>query len=70
MTFPNTSTDIPDELLSAQEEGKVVFFCGAGISYDAGIPVFDGLLDKTAQGLKHERVARNGDSEGVVSRNL
>lgn len=22
MTFPNTSTDIPDELLSAQEEGK------------------------------------------------
>lgn len=36
MTFPNTSTDIPDELLPAQEEGRVVFFCGAGISYDAG----------------------------------
>lgn len=52
MTFPNTSTDIPDELLSAQEEGKVVFFCGAGISYDAGIPVFDGLRDDKSMFVK------------------
>lgn len=36
MAFSNTSTDIPDELLSAQEEGKVMFFCGAGILHDAG----------------------------------
>lgn len=54
MIFPSTSTDIPEDLLSAQEEGKVVFFCGAGISCDAGIPMFNGLLDETALGLKHE----------------
>lgn len=54
MRFNATNTDIPEELLSAQEEGRVVFFCGAGISYDAKIPVFDGLLKKTAEGLNHE----------------
>ena len=28
-------------------------FCGAGISYDAGIPLFRGLLDRTAKGINH-----------------
>lgn len=45
MTFQNTSCDIPDDLIFKHEEGKVVFFCGAGISYDAGIPVFKGLYE-------------------------
>lgn len=31
-----------------------MFFCGAGISYDAKIPVFEGLLQDTAEGLNHE----------------
>ena len=53
MTFPGTTTDIPEELLKYQEEGRVVFFCGAGISYDAGIPLFKGLLDRTAKGINH-----------------
>ena len=55
MVFPNTSTDIPEELLQAQEEGRVVFFCGAGISYDAKLPLFKGLLDDTAKKLNHKR---------------
>ena len=38
--------DIPDSLLEAHEEGRVVFFCGAGISYPAGLPGFQGLVDK------------------------
>ena len=36
MQFINDGPDVPDELLRAHEEGKVIFFCGAGISYPAG----------------------------------
>ena len=32
--------------MDAHEEGRVVFFCGAGISYPAGLPDFKGLVDK------------------------
>lgn len=43
--IPN-GPDIPDALLQAHEEGRVVFFCGAGISFPAGLPGFDGLVRK------------------------
>ena len=36
--------DIPKHLLKAHEDGNVVFFCGAGISYPAGLPDFKGLV--------------------------
>ena len=45
MQFITNGPDIPDELLQAHEEGKVVFFCGAGISYPAGLPGFGGLVE-------------------------
>ncbi|UJX41557.1 SIR2 family protein [Desulfovibrio sp. JY] len=45
MQFVKDGPDIPEVLLQAQEEGKVVFFCGAGISYPAGLPDFKGLVD-------------------------
>lgn len=32
--------------LQAHEDGRVVFFCGAGISYPAGLPGFSGLVNK------------------------
>ena len=35
MQFITNGPDIPDVLLQAHEEGRVVFFCGAGISYPA-----------------------------------
>jgi hypothetical protein len=38
--------EIPDPLLQAHEEGRVVFFCGAGISHPAGLPGFKGLVDE------------------------
>ena len=44
MQFVINGPDIPDALLQAHEEGRVVFFCGAGISYPAGLPGFDGLV--------------------------
>jgi hypothetical protein len=46
MQFVANGTDIPDELLQAHEEGRVVFFCGAGISYPAGLPGFKGLVEQ------------------------
>lgn len=46
MQFVANGPDIPDELLQAHEEGRVVFFCGAGISYPAGLPGFKGLVKK------------------------
>lgn len=45
MQFVTHGPDIPDELLQAHEEGKVVFFCGAGISYPAGLLDFKGLVE-------------------------
>ncbi|WP_199221450.1 anti-phage defense-associated sirtuin Dsr1 [Desulfonatronum sp. SC1] len=32
--------------MQAHEDGRVVFFCGAGISYPARLPGFAGLIDK------------------------
>ena len=46
MQFILNGPDIPNALLQAHEEGRVVFFCGAGISYPAGLPGFKGLVDK------------------------
>lgn len=45
MQFIANGPDIPDALLQAHEDGRVVFFCGAGISYPAGLPSFKGLVD-------------------------
>ena len=44
MQFVRGGPDIPEHLLQAHEEGRVVFFCGAGISYPAGLPGFSGLV--------------------------
>ncbi|MDE0040040.1 MAG: SIR2 family protein [Gammaproteobacteria bacterium] len=43
MQFVRNGPDIPERLLQAHEDGRVVFFCGAGISYRAGLPGFKGL---------------------------
>lgn len=44
MQFIPNGPEMPDALLQAHEEGRVVFFCGAGISYPAGLPDFNGLV--------------------------
>ncbi|MCB9654375.1 MAG: SIR2 family protein [Deltaproteobacteria bacterium] len=44
MQFIPNGPEIPDALLRAQEEARLVFFCGAGISYPAGLPNFEGLV--------------------------
>jgi len=49
MQFVANGPDIPDALLQAHEDGRVVFFCGAGISYPAGLPGFKELVDDIYQ---------------------
>ena len=44
MQFVKGGPDVPEQLLQAHEDGQVVFFCGAGISYPAGLPTFFGLV--------------------------
>ncbi|MBB3410019.1 hypothetical protein FHT87_003951 [Rhizobium sp. BK316] len=46
MQFVKNGPDVPESLLQAHEDGRVVFFCGAGISYPAGLPGFYGLVSK------------------------
>ena len=46
MQFVKNGPDVPEWLLQAHEDGHVVFFCGAGISYPAGLPTFKGLVKK------------------------
>jgi hypothetical protein len=46
MQFVANGPDIPNSLLMAHEEGRVVFFCGAGISFPAGLRGFDWLVEE------------------------
>lgn len=46
MRFLVNGVDIPNRLIEAQERGEVVFLCGAGVSFGAGLPSFKGLVDE------------------------
>ncbi len=45
--------DIPESLLQAHEDGRIIFFCGAGISLPAGLPDYRELVDGVFSAL-HE----------------
>lgn len=52
MRFFENGPVIPDELLHPRDEGRVVFFCGAGVSRaKAGLPDFFGLAKKVMETL-------------------
>lgn len=53
--FFEEAPEIPVKLLQLHEEGKVVFFCGAGISYPAGLPGFKDLVLRIHKHLNHIR---------------
>lgn len=46
MRFFADGPSIDDRLLERCDQGKVVFLCGAGVSVDAGLPGFNGLIDR------------------------
>lgn len=52
MRFIDNGPSIPDELLLARDQGRVVFFCGAGVSLaKAELPDFFGLTEKVIKSL-------------------
>ena len=51
MRFLANGPKIPDDLLEARDRGEVVFLCGAGVSYPAGMPNFLGLAKHVVQEL-------------------
>ncbi|MCY4046737.1 MAG: SIR2 family protein [Candidatus Dadabacteria bacterium] len=51
MQFVKGGPDIPEQLLQAHEDGQVAFFCGAGISYPAGLPGFADLVKQLYDNL-------------------
>ena len=51
MQLVKNGPEVPETLLQAHEEGRAVFFCGAGISYPAGLPGFKGLATALYDGL-------------------
>jgi hypothetical protein len=51
MQFVRHGPDIPERFLQSHEDGRVVFFCGAGISYPARLPGFAGLVAKVYEAL-------------------
>jgi hypothetical protein len=55
MRFVADGPDLPEALLFAHEEGRLIFFCGAGISRPAGLPLFDGLVERLYTSLRESR---------------
>jgi hypothetical protein len=61
MRFIAGGPSIPDELLRARDQGRVIFFCGAGVSRaKANLPDFFGLATAVTQtlGVKSDDPAR------------
>lgn len=53
MRFIETGPVMPDDLLFAQDEEQVVFFCGSGVSRDrASMPDFNGLASQVLEKLR------------------
>ena len=53
MQFVRNGPDIPERLLQAHEDGRVVLFCGAGISCPAGLPLFSKLVKRLYADVGH-----------------
>lgn len=52
MRFIAKGPDLPDDLLIARDQGRVVFICGAGVSLArTGLPDFWGLAEEVAKAL-------------------
>jgi len=74
MQFIPNGPDIPETLLQAHEEGRVVFFCGAGISYKVGLKDFQWLVDEIYQRcgmmLPKDSVAYKHERYDIILNNL
>lgn len=57
--------DIPQELLTAQEKGEVLFICGAGVSMTVGLPSFRGLVAAVYTALGENWRLHPAEREGM-----
>jgi hypothetical protein len=55
MRWVKDGPDIPVEIVQAVEEGRLVFFCGAGVSQQSGLPNFQGLVEAVYTKLRRQR---------------
>jgi hypothetical protein len=64
--------NIPLELIEAQELGNLVLFCGAGVSYAAGLPGFADLVENVYSRLGEQKsdLEREAYSAGLFDRTL
>ena len=50
MQFIINGPDVPEQLIQDHEDGKVIFFCGAGVSIPVGLPgsrkLLEGIYDE------------------------
>lgn len=73
MRFVASGPDIPVEVLTAQQDGTLIFFCGAGVSMPAGLPNFKGLVDSLISDLymggKPANSLRSAEIQSALSPN-
>ena len=43
--------DLPLSVIEAHESGNLILFCGAGVSCNAGLPLFDQLVENVCLSL-------------------
>ena len=60
MRFCATGTDIPNDLITAVNDGSVTFICGAGVSKRVGLPLFKELTEQV-----YHRLGENWDDEAA-----
>jgi hypothetical protein len=67
MRFLPRGPEIPPELVAAQEKGQTIFVCGAGVSRNAGLPLFRGLVEGLYQYLGEDWTLHLAEREGMRS---
>lgn len=70
-TLVSELPEIPQEVYQARDDGRLVLFCGAGVSVGAGCPSYRGLIARTIKRFGHDDPAeREALREGVYDRHL
>lgn len=70
MRFLPEGPDIPDDLITAQERGQVIFICGAGVSMSLGLPNFRDLVLKIYEVLGEDPTLHLAENEAIRENGL
>jgi hypothetical protein len=61
--------DLPDEIIEAAKDGKLVLFVGAGLSVQMKLPSWGGLAKYALEDLRHERFIDYSELEQLLALN-